>query len=338
MMQDNELLDVVIVGGGPAGLAAALYAARDRYRTVVLEKNGLPGGQIMLTERIENYPGYKLVTGPDLVQQMRQQAEGFGAKIVSGRTAETLKRRDDGVLEIGVDGGPDVYRAKAVILAPGSDYRRLDVPGEDVMRQATKVSYCATCDGAFYRDKHVLTVGGGNTAVEDTIYLANRFVRKTTMIHRRKEFRAQKVLVEELYETAKSKDIEIKLPYVLMEIVPNADRTEIDHVNIRNVETNTIEELKVDGVFVFVGMVPSTGWLRGVVAMNEAGYIAADAVTLRTSLPGVFVAGDCRQQSAMQLVTACADGVVAAMMLKHHFRDPAWWGKAASKDSQSGGW
>lgn len=144
--------------------------------------------------------------------------------------------------------------------------------------------------------------------------------------------------MEELVETAKAKDIDIKLPYVLEEIVPNAQRTEIDHVSIRNVETGALEQLEVDGVFVFVGMVPNTGWLRGVVAMNEAGYIAADAVTLRTSLPGVFVAGDCRQQAAMQLATACADGVVAAMMLKHYFRDPAWWGKAAPKDNPSGGW
>jgi thioredoxin reductase (NADPH) len=336
-MSDDGLIDVVIVGGGPAALAAALYAARDRYRTVILEKNGLPGGQIMLTERIENYPGYKLITGPDLIQQMREQAEGFGAQVAVNQVVESLRRRGDGVLEVGVDGGATVYRAKAVILAPGSDYRRLDVPGEDVMRQATRVSYCATCDGAFYRDKHVLTVGGGNTAVEDTIYLAKRFVRKTTMIHRRKEFRAQKVLVEELYATAKSKDIDIKLPYVLTEIVPNADQTEIDHVTLRNVETNAVEQLQVDGVFVFVGMVPNTAFLRGVVEMNEAGYIAADPVALRTSLPGVFVAGDCRQQSAMQLATACADGVVAAMMLKYHFRDPAWWSKPAPKDT-AGGW
>ncbi|MCJ7544259.1 MAG: FAD-dependent oxidoreductase [Phycisphaerae bacterium] len=336
-MTDKDLLDVVIVGGGPAGLAAALYAARDRYRTVILEKNGLPGGQIMLTERIENYPGYKLITGPDLVQQMREQAEGFGAQIVANQPVDTLRRRDDGVLEVGTDGGASVYRAKAVILAPGSDYRRLDVPGEDVMRQATRVSYCATCDGAFYRDKHVLTVGGGNTAVEDTIYLAKRFVRKATLIHRRKEFRAQKVLVEELVETAKTKDIDVKLPYVLTEIVPNRDKTEIEHVVLRNVETGTVERLKVDGVFVFVGMVPNTAFLRGAVEMNEAGYIAADPVTLRTSLPGVFVAGDCRQQAAMQLVTACADGVVAAMMLKHYFRDPAWWTRPAPKDA-AGGW
>lgn len=336
-MSDKDLYDVVIVGGGPAALAAALYAARDRYRTVILEKSGLPGGQIMLTERIENYPGYKSISGPDLIQQMRGQAEGFGAEIVINRAAEALKRRDDGVLEVAVDGGAAVYRAKAVILAPGSDYRRLDVPGEDAMRQATRVSYCATCDGPFYRDKHVLTVGGGNTAVEDTVYLAKRFVRKTTMIHRRKEFRAQKVLVEELYAAAKEKDIDIKLPYVVTEIVPNADKSEIDHVLLRNVETGASEELKVDGVFIFVGMVPNTGFLRGAVEMNEAGYIAADPVTLRTSLAGVFVAGDCRQQAAMQLATACADGVVAAMMLKHYYRDSSWWSKPAPKDT-TGGW
>ena len=336
-MSARDVYDVVIVGGGPAALAAALYAARDRYRTVILEKNGLPGGQIMLTERIENYPGYKLVTGPDLIQQMREQAEGFGAELVVSQSADSLKRRGDGVLEVGVDGGAATYRARAVILAPGSDYRRLGVSGEDEMRQATRVSYCATCDGAFYRDKHVLTVGGGNTAVEDTIYLVKRFARKVTMVHRRKEFRAQKVLVEELYATAKDKDIDIKLPYVLSEIVPDARGTEIDHVVLRNVETDAIEELKVDGVFMFVGMVPNTGWLRGAVEMNEAGYIAADAVTLRTSVPGVFVAGDCRQQAAMQLATACADGVVAAMMLKHHFRDPGWWSRPAPKDA-AGGW
>ncbi|MGA2266441.1 MAG: FAD-dependent oxidoreductase [Phycisphaerae bacterium] len=336
-MNEKEPIDVVIIGGGPAGLAAALYTARDRYRTVILEKNGLPGGQIMLTERIENYPGYKLITGPDLIQQMREQAEAFGARTVPNQAADSLKRRPDGLIEVGVNDGAGAYLTKAVILAPGSDYRRLNVPGEDVLRQSTKVSYCATCDGAFYRDKHVLTVGGGNTAVEDTIYLAKRFVRKATMIHRRKEFRAQKVLVEELYETAKGGTLDIKLPYVLEAIVPNAAKTEIDHVTIRNVETGAVEELAVDGVFVFVGMVPNTAWLRGAVEMNEAGYIAADPVTLRTSLPGVFVAGDCRQQAAMQLATACADGVVAAMMLKYHFRDPAWWSKPAPKDT-AGGW
>ncbi len=334
----EDVLDVAIVGGGPAALAAALYAARDRYRTVILEKNGLPGGQIMLTERIENYPGYRTVTGPDLVRTMREQAEAFGAEIAVNQAVDALAHRQDGTVELGVNDGEKTYLARAVILAPGSDYRQLGVPGEDEMRRATRVSYCATCDGAFYRDKHILAVGGGNTAVEDTIYLAKRFVRRTTMIHRRKEFRAQQVLVEELYATAKEKDIDIKLPYVLEEIVPNADGTEIDNVKIRNVETDVIEELKVDGVFMFVGMAPNTGWLAGAVEMNDAGYVACDPTTLRTSMPGVFVAGDCRQRAAMQLVTACADGVLAAMMLKHYFRDPASWAKPVAEGAAGGGW
>ena len=324
-MGEAKVYDVIIVGGGPAGLAAALYTARDRYSTLILEKNGLPGGQIMLTERVENYPGHGAISGPDLIEKMRDPAVQFGAEIQANRAVDSLRRREDGVIEAAVEGQDEPYLARAVILAPGSDYRQLGVPGELEMRQATRVSYCATCDGAFYRDKHVLAVGGGNTAVEDTVYLAKRFCRKTTMIHRRTEFRAQKVLVEELYEAAKEKDIDIKLPYVMDEIVATADGADIDHVKIRNVDTGQVEQLHVDGVFIFVGMIPNTAWLEGIVQRNDAGYIAADPVTMKTSMPGVFVAGDCREQAAMQLATACSDGVVAAMMLKEYYRDPEAW-------------
>lgn len=337
-MAEMDIYDVIIIGGGPAGLAAALYAARDRYRTLVLEKNGLPGGQIMLTDRIENYPGYEKVSGPDLVQHMRSQAEAFGAGILANQEAVALTRGDDGLLNVEVAGGNQTYCGRAVILAPGSDYRQLGVPGEAEMRQATRVSYCATCDGAFYRDKHVLTVGGGNTAVEDTIYLATRFTKKLTMIHRRREFRAQKVLVEELHSVAAEKDVEIRLPYVLERIVPNDRATEIDHVELRNVETDQTEELAVDGVFIFVGMSPNTGFLRGVVKMSSTGYIACDCTTLKTTMPGVFVAGDCRQQAAMQLATACGDGVVAAMMLKDYFRDASTWSATMAANGLEGGW
>ncbi len=337
-MSENDVYDVIIVGVGPAGLSGALYTARDRYRTLLLEKNGLPGGQIMLTERIENFPGYENITGAELIENMRRQVENFGAELQVNRPVTSIRRREDALLELESDGGKYRYLARAVILAPGSDYRRVGVPGEDELRQATRVSYCATCDGPFYRDKHVLTVGGGNTAVEDTIYLATRFVKKTTIIHRRTEFRAQEILVEELRETANQKDIDIKLPYVLEEIVGNDDNSEIDHVRIRNVETNQSEELKVDGVFIFVGMVPNTGWLHSMVKMNEAGYIACDCTTLKTSLPGVFVAGDCRQHAAMQLTTACADGVVAAMMLKEYFRDPDSWGQTMATEGAAEGW
>lgn len=337
-MAEMDIYDVIIVGGGPAGLAAALYAARDRYRTLVLEKNGLPGGQIMLTDRIENYPGYEKISGPDLVQHMRSQAEAFGAGILANQKVVALTRCDDGLLNVEVADSDQTHCGRAVILAPGSDYRQLGVPGEAEMRQATRVSYCATCDGAFYRDKHVLAVGGGNTAVEDTIYLATRFTKKLTMIHRRREFRAQKVLVEELHSVATEKDIEIKLPYVLERIVPNDRATEIDHVELRNVETDQTEQLAVDGVFIFVGMSPNTSFLRGVVKMSPGGYIACDCTTLKTTMPGVFVAGDCRQQAAMQLATACGDGVIAAMMLKDYFRDSSTWSATMAANGLEGGW
>ena len=317
--------DVIIVGGGPAGLAAALYTSRDRYRTLILEKSGLPGGQIMLTERIENYPGYEQITGPGLIDHMVKQVRAFGAEIAAAQETTALRRAAGGLLEIETNAGEKRFLARAVILAPGSDYRRLGCPGEDEMRQAGKVSYCATCDGPFFRDKHVLAVGGGNTAVEDAIYLARRFVRKLTLVHRRTEFRAQQVLVEELRKLAEEKDIDLLMPFVLERIVPDAAGKAIDHVVIRNKETGAVQEVRVDGVFVFVGMVPNTKFLRGAVAMNEAGYVACDPTTLKTSMPGVFVAGDCRQQAAMQLATACGDGVVAAMMLKEFYRNPASW-------------
>ena len=337
-MSEKTTYDVAIVGGGPAGFAAALYSARDSYKTLILEKNGLPGGQILLTERVENFPGIPFITGPELIDQMRKQVERFGAELRTSGEVTGLKRRDDGVLELDINAGEDIVLAKAVILAPGSDYRQLHVPGEQELRQATRVSYCATCDGAFYKGKHVLAVGGGNTAVEDTIYLAQRFASKVTMVHRRTEFRAQKVLLDELRSKAAAHNIDIKLPYVLERIVGNADNSEIDHVVLRNVATGQVEDLHVDGVFVFVGMVPNTGWLKGVVELTADGYVRANCLTMQTSMPGVYVAGDCRMNAAMQLGTACADGIVAAMMLKQYFRDPSAWAHETASRLGGTGW
>lgn len=336
MAQTNY--DVIIIGAGPAGFAAGLYTTRDRYQTLLLEKSGLPGGQILLTDRVENYPGYELISGPDLVGKMQKQVENFGGQIKLSAEVTRLTRRKDGLLEVEINAGEASYTARSIILCPGSDYRTLGVPGEDQMRQATKVSYCATCDGAFYRDKEVLAVGGGNTAIEDSIYLAERFTKKLTLVHRREEFRAQQVLLDELKEKAAKYHIEILLPYVLEEIVPNADGSEIDRVVLRNTKTGLCEERKVDGVFIFVGMVPNTRWLAEAVELTPEGYINCDPRTLQTSLPGVFVAGDCRAGAAMQLATACADGVIAAMMVKRYFRAPVSWSKETAENLGGSGW
>jgi len=334
----DQVYDVIIIGAGPAGLAAGIYAARDRYRTLLLEKSGLPGGQIMLANRVDNYPGYESITGRDLIDHMAKQVAAFGGEIVTGQAATGLHLRPDELLEVTANGDERAYVTRAAILALGSHYRQLGVPGEAQMRQAGRVSYCATCDGPFYRDKEVLVVGGGNTAVQDAAYLAKQFTRKLTIVHRRREFRADKVLVEELYAAAKEKDVDVKLPYVITEIVGSDDKTKIDHVTIRNVETGETEAVRPDGVFVLVGTVPDSHFLRGAVDMDDAGHIACDPRRLTTSMRGVFVAGDCRQGAPMQLVTACADGALAAMMVKEYFREPSAWSRMAAERGPAEGW
>ncbi|MBN1766513.1 MAG: FAD-dependent oxidoreductase [Sedimentisphaerales bacterium] len=313
--------DVVIVGAGPAGLGAALYTARDRYQTVILDKF-VPGGQINLTDRIENYPGITRISGPDLVSTLKEQVSSFGAQIKTSAEVTHLEQRDNNVIAVTTE--EDVYLARVAILAPGSDYRHLGVPGEDKFRRAgTGVSYCGTCDAPFFRDKHVITVGGGNVAVEDTIHLS-KYCRKITMIHRRQEFRATKVLVEELLEEAKKGIIDIRYDTVL-DSINGTDK--VESATLKNVKTEQTEDLPCDGVFIFVGMIPNTGFLKDTIALDANGFIQCDPEFLRTRMPGVFVAGDCRVGAAMQLATAIADGVAAAMFMKEYLRDPSWWNK-----------
>lgn len=314
--------DVVIVGAGPAGLAAALYTSRNRFDTIVLDKF-IPGGQINLTDRIENYPGIVKISGPDMIAEQVKQCETFGAKIKGNSEVISIKKLDAGNIEVKTD--EDTYIARVIILTPGSDYRRLDVPGEDTFRNAgAGVSYCGTCDAAFFRDKEVIAIGGGNVAVEDTIHLT-RFASKTTMIHRRDEFRAEKILVEELLEIEKTDKLDIIYDTVCTQI-NGSDR--VESATLQNVKTGETFEKSCDGVFVFVGMIPNTGFLKGVVDMDEHGFIKCDTTYFRTNVPGIFVAGDCRWNAAMQLVTACGDAVTAAVFMKEYLRDPEWWTRA----------
>jgi thioredoxin reductase (NADPH) len=329
-----ETYDCVIVGAGPAGLAAGLYTARDRLKTVILEKF-MPGGQINNTNRIENYPGIERIDGPGLVAQMQEQAESFGAEVKTGCEVTSLEKLADG--NIAVHCEKDRYTARAVILAPGSDYRKLGVPGEEEFRSAgAGISYCGTCDAPFFKGKQVVAVGGGNTAVEETLHLA-KFAKKVTMIHRRDEFRAAKVLVEELLQKAGEPNSNLIIKYSTIATAIQG-QGKVQSVKLKNVKTEQEEDYPCDGVFIFVGMVPNTDFLKGSVELTDKGFIKCDCAYLRTSVPGVFVAGDCRVGAAMQLATAVGDGVVAAMMLKQYFRDAKWWNEPVSDLLQPGGW
>lgn len=322
----DKRYDCIIVGAGPAGLGAGLYAARDRQKTLLLDKF-YPGGQINNTDRIENYPGYKNIGGTDLTMKMMEQVQGFGGEIKTSAEVKSLARRDDGLIDVSTS--KETFTAKVVILTPGSSYRPLGIPGEDEFRQAgAGVSYCGTCDAPFFKDKVVVSVGGGNTAVEDTLHLA-KYVKKIYMVHRRQEFRATPVLVEELMDYVNKPDsnLELKLDSVVTSIEGEG---KVEKAVLKNVKTEAAEEIACDGAFIFAGMIPNTDFLKGFVELTDSGFIQCDPAYLRTKIPGVFVAGDCRIGAAMQLVTAVADGVNAAMWMKHYLRDPNWWNEPLS--------
>jgi thioredoxin reductase (NADPH) len=326
------MYDVIIVGSGPAGLAAALYTSRDRFKTLVLEKF-MPGGQIINTDRIENYPGIERIDGPGLIEQMQKQAVNFGAEIKNGCEVTKLEKLQDSNIAVSCD--KDKFFGRVVILAPGSVYRKLDIPGEEQFA-GSGVSYCGTCDAPFFKGKQVVAVGGGNTAVEETLHLA-KFADKVTMIHRRDEFRAAKVLVEELLEKANEPDSNLNIKYSTVATAIEGEG-KVKSVKLKNVKSNREEDYPCDGVFIFIGMVPNTGFLKDFVDLSEHGFIKCDCAYLRTKVPGVFVAGDCRVGAAMQLATAAGDGVIAAMMLKQYFRDASWWNESVSDVLQPGGW
>ncbi|MHC4283146.1 MAG: NAD(P)/FAD-dependent oxidoreductase, partial [Planctomycetota bacterium] len=315
-----------------AGLAAALYTSRDRFKTLVLEKF-MPGGQIINTDRIENYPGIERIDGPGLIEQMQKQAVNFGAEIKNGCEVTKLEKLQDSNIAVSCD--KDKFFGRVVILAPGSVYRKLDIPGEEQFA-GSGVSYCGTCDAPFFKGKQVVAVGGGNTAVEETLHLA-KFADKVTMIHRRDEFRAAKVLVEELLEKANEPDSNLNIKYSTVATAIEGEG-KVKSVKLKNVKSNREEDYPCDGVFIFIGMVPNTGFLKDFVDLSEHGFIKCDCAYLRTKVPGVFVAGDCRVGAAMQLATAAGDGVIAAMMLKQYFRDASWWNESVSDVLQPGGW
>ncbi|UCF00474.1 MAG: FAD-dependent oxidoreductase [Planctomycetota bacterium] len=328
----DAVYDVIIVGAGPAGLAAALYTSRDRFKTLVLEKL-VPGGQISTTDRIENYPGIERIDGPGLIERMQKQAGNFGAEVKTSSEVTNLEKLKDGDIAVYCD--KERFRTRAVILAPGSDYRKLGVPGEEEFA-GSGVSYCGTCDAPFFKGKEVVAVGGGNTAVEETLHLI-KFAKKVTLIHRRDEFRAARVLTEELLQKGNEQGSNLTIKYSTVATAIEGEG-KVQTVRLKDVKSGKEESYPCEGVFIFIGMVPNTGFLKGFVELTDKGFIKCDCAYLRTKVAGVFVAGDCRIGAAMQLATAVGDGVVAAMMLKQYFRDANWWTEPVSELLQPGGW
>lgn len=295
-----ETKDIIIIGGGPAGLAAGLYAARAALDTVLVEQ-GAPGGLAASTERIENYPGFEEgIGGPDLASRMEAQARRFGLKIMNSKV-QKLVRGEKGFIVTTEDG--DLF-ARAVILATGAQPQKLGVKGEAEFH-GLGVSYCATCDGAFFKGRKVAVVGGGDAAVEEAIFLT-RFAEKVYLIHRRGELRATKVIQERARQNPK---IEFIWHSELAEIL---GAYFVEGIRVRNVQSGATEDIQVDGVFIYVGTRPNSELVKDLVKLDDRGYIVTDE-DMATSCPGLFAAGDVRKKMLRQVVTAVADGAIAAV-------------------------
>ncbi len=293
--------DVLIVGAGPAGLAAAIYAGRSQLDTLVLDQM-MPGGQLLITEEIENYPGfYEGITGFELSEKFRQHAEKFGAKIENGKPVESVDL--DGDIFVVKTGGEE-FRGKTLIWAAGSTPRKLNVPGEAEF-VGRGVSYCAVCDGAFFKDKTVAVVGGGDSALEEALYLT-KFAKKVYLIHRRDKFRAVKIIQDRVKRNEKIKPVLNKV------VVSINGRDFVESVTLKDTVTGEESILPVDGVFIFIGNEPNVAPVAYLVDTTEQGFIITDE-EMKTRTPGLFAAGDVRHKPLKQVVTAASDGAVAAM-------------------------
>jgi len=301
----RETLDVVIIGAGPAGLAAAVYTGRARLNTLILEK-GMPGGQILLTDFVENYPGFPEGVVPfQLMEDFRKHAEKFGAKIETDE-AKKIQKQDDLWHVSGVKGE---YPARVVIIATGSVYRKLGIPGEAKLT-GRGVSYCATCDGAFFKDKEVAVVGGGDNALTEALFLT-KFCSKVKIIHRRDQLRAVKILQERIFANDKT---EVLWDSVVEEI-SGEDRFE--SITIKNVKDNKTSKLKLDGLFISIGMDSNSEFVKELVDLDEWGQIKVSQ-DMSTSQPGIFAAGDVTDACPEQMATAVGTGVAAALAVDEY--------------------
>jgi thioredoxin reductase (NADPH) len=308
----NTFYDLIVIGSGPAGLTAALYAAREGMDTLVIERGGV-GGQAGITERLDNFPGFpEGISGSEFADRLRQQAERFGVEILQAQEVTEVSL-DDQYRCVKTSDGKE-YGCWAVLLALGSTYRRLEIPGEDDFIGAG-VHFCATCDGPFYRGKEVLVVGGGNSAGEESIFLT-KFASKVTIVTRDPDLTASQIVAEKVRENPQ------------IEIITNTSPAEfkgknrLETVVLKNTQTGELSEMPVAGVFVFIGLTPNTGLVKGMVEMDQWGFLLTGAA-LQTSVPGLFAAGDCRGGSTKQAAFAAGEGAAAALGIRRFLQDRA---------------
>ncbi len=305
-MSEGGLYDVVIVGGGPGGLTAGIYAMRAALKTILVEK-AVAGGQVALSDGVENYPGFESITGYELSQKFLQHAQSYGIEFVQEEVVGVEPGLDFHTVKL-ADG--NVLKTHTVILATGGSPRKLEVPGEDEY-YGKGVSYCGVCDGFFFRDKTVVVVGGGDTAAEEALYLA-KLAKQVYLVHRRDALRASMILQQRVKDECK---IEVLWNTIVTEI--KADDAGVNAVSLQDTQTGEPRELITDGVFIFIGFVPNNKLVPAGIKMNADGYVVTNE-KCETNMPGIYVVGDLREKYAKQIVVAAADGCTAALVAAHY--------------------
>ena len=307
--KEHKIFDTIIIGGGAAGLTTSIYAQRDRFDTLILEKSTI-GGNAFLTEKIENYPGFQSISGPKLMEKMEEQATTYGAVIKTGEEVIALEKRD-GMFSIQTKS--TTYLGKTVVLSTGSTYRKIGIPNEEELI-GSGIHFCATCDGAFYRDKDIIVVGGGNSALEEGIFLAG-FCKSVKIVHRSEKFSASETYVEKLKTIA---NISTYMNKTSVEFIPNENGL-FEGLQIKDNQTGEESVLNADGTFIFIGLIPNTQSFKGIVNLDNSGFIQTTGLA-QTSVNGIFAAGDCREGAIAQVAAATGEGVLASYGIRNYLK------------------
>jgi thioredoxin reductase (NADPH) len=305
-MMSESIYDVIIIGAGPAGLNAGIYAKRAAMDTVLIEK-GIPGGQIVNSDEVENYLGFEQITGAELSIKFSQHAQRYGLEILSQEVVGIVPGTEFHTVQLG---NGNQLKAAALILAAGGNPRKLGIPGENEY-YGKGISYCAVCDGFFFRDKTVLVIGGGDTAAEEALYLA-KIAKQVYMAHRRDELRAGMILQQRIFDECK-----IEMLWSTIPIAFKANESGVHAVELQDVKTGEKRELPVDGAFIFIGFDPNNSLVPAGIKMSVEGYVVTNE-KCETNIPGIFVVGDLREKYARQIITAAADGCIAALAAAHY--------------------